>query len=324
MSWNKAIGGYLGLEGFDRRVDENLFHGYGYINTGRNAFELLLSRLNIKSIQIPYYTCDALVETLQKNEVEFQFYSLNEDFFPVGINPNDWTVYVNYFGVNGRNVEKLQSISQKLLIDNSQALYSRIGDIRFYSPRKFLGVPDGGLVFHNHEDVDLSGLEKDQSYNRFNHLLKRVDLSAEEGYSSFMENEKLISSLPLRRMSGITEKLIQHADHSEIIQKRKTNFNFLNKNLGAFNDLQFKLHDDDVPLSYPFLRRGLRTDAVRKQLAERRVYLPTYWPEVLSNRELVSESNEHIWTRGILPIPIDQRYSKTDMTYLVRLLKDFL
>ena len=61
----KPIGGYFELE---LSCFGNFPHRDGLlVNIGRNALELILRSIkNIKTLYIPYYTCDVVLEPLKK------------------------------------------------------------------------------------------------------------------------------------------------------------------------------------------------------------------------------------------------------------------
>ena len=68
-----------------------------------------------------------------------------------------------------------------------------------YSPRKFFGVSDGGIVYCNKKlDVDF---ERDYSWNRFSHLLKRADVNSNFGYSDFNKNEETLDHEEIKTIS---------------------------------------------------------------------------------------------------------------------------
>ena len=70
------------------------------------------------------------------------------------------------------------------------------------------------------------------------------------------------------------------------------------------NAIAWRLDDGAVPLCYPLLasRPGLR-----ELLRAQRIYLPCYWPELLT-RSGVPE-RERQWAERLLPLPVDQRYA---------------
>ena len=61
------------------------------------------------------------------------------------------------------------------------------------------------------------------------------------------------------------------------------------------------------PYAYPFYtQNGM---SIKKQLAKRKIYVATLWPNVLGSGLDI----ETDFTENILPLPCDQRYSEADM-----------
>ena len=100
-------------------------------------------------------------------------------------------LYTNYFGLKDDYINTLPQ-KHNIIIDNCQSFFSKPSAWfdTFYSPRKFCGVPDGGYLY-TYDNLRLNTkLEQSVSYNRFSHLLKRIDLSDEKGYADFKRNDK--------------------------------------------------------------------------------------------------------------------------------------
>ena len=55
---------------------------------------------------------------------------------------------------------------------------------------------------------------------------------------------------------------------------------------------------------------------IRKKLQKQGIYIPTLWPNVL--QEVPETWKEWKMAQNILPLPVDQRYNKSDMRDLVR------
>jgi hypothetical protein len=71
---------------------------------------------------------------------------------------------------------------------------------------------------------------------------------------------------------------------------------------------------------YPlYLENG---DEVRKQLQEKKIFIPTLWPAVFN---LCKETDiEYDLAKNILPIPIDQRYGIEEMEYMIEKIKELI
>lgn len=63
---------------------------------------------------------------------------------------------------------------------------------------------------------------------------------------------------------------------------------------------------------YPFWTANGRE--VRRRLIMNKIYIPILWQNVL--QDLTEEKIEYQMTENILPLPIDQRYTQNDMSYV--------
>ena len=312
----KAIGGYFGLElydGIEYHVDAIR------LNTGRNALEYILIAKKYKKIYLPYFTCDVLLQPIKNNCIAYEYYSIDENFEAYfnfeNIKEEECFLYTNYFGFKEEYILSLSKKCDNLIIDNAQAFYAKPikGITTFYSARKFFGVPDGAYLY---ADIKIeTPLKKDYSSQRFEHLLERIDKSAEVGYSKFIENDDALSNLPIMGMSNITQKMLQSIDYNNIANKRRENFKFLSKHLKEINKIDFKLNENHVPMVYSFFSDDIN---LRKKLIVKNIYTGQYWKEV---QNLVPENSiEYQFTNHLVHLPVDQRYNEIDLKRIVDLL----
>jgi len=227
----------------------------------------------------------------------------------------------------GHNVARLLESqgSARSIIDNSQALFALPSPealASVYSPRKFVGLPDGGLLAVDPGLGIKEPSEEDQdSWERAGHLLRRLACSAAEGYSDFLAAEKsLRDSTPLA-MSSLTRRLLAGIDMNQVRAARRANFSRLAQHLDAHNTHTWSLDAKAVPLCYPLVL-GRDAACFRAQLIEHGVFTPTYWPEVAERTS--PGSFEHIITTRLLAIPCDQRYTQEQMDALGRLVVKLL
>ena len=314
----EPIGGYFGLE---------LAHGLEYhknairLNTGRNCLEYILRAKGYKKVYVPYYTCEVVLEPFAKLGVEYEFYHIDihlEIRDKIILKAGEALLYTNYFGLKQNYVELLnKQFGKQLIIDNTQAFYAKPieGIDTFYTCRKFFGVPDGAYLYTD-KLLDME-FEQDKSYDRFMSLTKRIDLGAEFGYADFRELSKTLVGQPIKRMSKLTQCMMQGIDYAGVAKQRKENFNQLHKELGDSNAVDLPLNNDDVPMVYPCL---LPKKGLREKLIENKIYVARYWPNVI---DWVSKSDfEYNLVMQLIPLPIDQRYDKGSMDYIIKKMID--
>ena len=314
MRYGDAIGGYFELELADRG---GFPHDDGYcVNSGRNALELILSTLaDISRLWIPYYTCEVILEPLEKLEIPYSFYHINRNLElrdDINLKKGEYLLLTNYFGIKDRYVEKMASrYGKQLIVDNSQAFFCEpVDGIKtFYSPRKFVGVPDGGIAIIPDNEIDMSVYEQDCSFDRCSHLLKRIDRGATEGYSDFKNNSLLLKNQPVRRMSRLTTALLRSIDFELI--KTHRNLKYLHENLGDKNKLRCVREslDSVCPMVYPFISPQ-DSSSLRQDYVSHSIFIAAYWPNV--------DKKYTDFCNNIIPLPIDQRCSQDDLMTILK------
>lgn len=306
------IGGYLELDNFIKNEYYSELLG---LNTGRNALKYLMKSRNIQKIHIPYFLCDSIRDWLIKHNYNIEFYSINEEFKPKFdryLDSNEYILIVNYYGqLKNKEILEFKRKYNNIIIDNTQAFFQHPikGIDTFYSCRKFFGVPDGAYLS---TDTFIKGdLEVDKSFHRMIHILGRYEGEASDYYNSFQENDRSFKQESLKAMSRLTRNILGAIEYDRIMHIRSENFIYLDQGLRSKNKLNLKA--PKVAFAYPFYcENGME---IRKKLAEKKIYIPTLWPNIL--QDMPEESIEYQYALNILPLPCDQRYGKDDMNDLI-------
>lgn len=307
----KEIGGFLELE----LNHGSEFHEQGIaLNSGRNCLRYLIRGRKIKRIWLPKLLCSAISDTCKEENVQILYYSIDKQLRPVLPQSleGDWLYLINYYGqYSVEEIRHLDRIYKNIIVDNVQAFYTKPieGLDTIYTCRKFFGVPDGGYLYTGCALSEI--LQKDESYDELTFLAGRLERSANEFYSAYRENEQRIDELPLRRMSMVTQNLLRGIDYEQIKKERERNFSYLHEQLRSVNQLELCLPDG--PYMYPLLVKD--GAEIRRSMQEKRIYIPTLWPNVL--QECPIDSLEYQYAADILPIPVDQRYDIGDMETIV-------
>ncbi|MAB57137.1 MAG: hypothetical protein CL524_06255 [Aequorivita sp.] len=309
----REIGGYFGLElNTGKEFHDNAIR----LNTGRNALEYILKANGFSKIYLPFFICDAVLQPIKKHNIDVIFYTIDEQLEPVfnyeTIEEKSAFLYVNYFGLKDLFVQTLPAKCKNLIIDNSQSFFSKPlpGTDTFYSARKFFGVPDGAYLYSNRK-LD-STFERDESFERASHLLKRVDVDAETGFNDFRNNEAKLENQEIKQMSSLSKALLSGIDYQNAIQRRTENFDHLHASLKKLNKFKVK-RGLGVPMVYPFWNSN---SDLKKTLLAQKIYTPTYWENVKAWVE--EESLEYKIVDEVVYLPIDQRYIVVDMDIILK------
>lgn len=316
---SETIGGYFELE---LRKGEHYHKNALRLNTARNCFEYILLARKYEKVYIPYYTCEVMLQPLLRHHIVYEFYHIGRNLEPletVDLKPGEAFLYTNYFGLKQSCVERLAKIyHSQLIVDNAQAFFAfRIEGIdTFYSPRKFFGVPDGGYLYTDY--LLEQSFPYDKSFDRIKHLFRRIDEGAEAGYADFRQDDDSLDDNPIRRMSKLTERLLESVDYDAVCERRRSNYLYLHNYLGKSNLLsRVELQDGDVPMVYPYLTEDL---TLRNCLIKNKIFVATYWPNVL--QWCMAENIEYILGDSLIPLPIDQRYDFCDMDKILKIISN--
>ena len=307
MTNAKEIGGYFGLE---KLVSHEYYPDLAAVNNARCALLYIIEARHYNKVYLPFFLCDSVRLVLEREKIPFEEYRIDRSFLPIldiDTKPEEVVYIVNYYGLLcEEQLIRLKNRYGNIVVDNAQAFFAKPikGIDTLYSCRKFFGVPDGGYAYTDAEF--LKDIPVDVSMERMKHILGRFEGNcASDYYDCFNDNDESFKEIELRQMSKLTHNILGAVDYQAAKRRREENFLFLSKALGERNAL--KIECPAGPYAYPFyVQKGM---TIKKQLAKRKIYVATLWPNVLGSGLDI----ETDLTENILPLPCDQRYSEKDM-----------
>jgi len=327
---NQIVGGMFGLKiepDAHCTAPPFLTKPYLLLSTARSGIALLVECLRPSSVWMPSYLCDVMLKAVDGNAV--QFYPVDarlriaSDEWVDALREGDLVVFIDYFGLP-TDTEMIYAAKQReawVLEDASQALLSSTtqaqADFVLYSPRKYLGVPDGGiLVFNNPEssvrDRSLSDPPPSWWLRSLRASVLRHEFDQFGGERKWFDIYKQVDSegpTTPYRMSELSQLLLQrHFDYSSIAKRRRDNYATLLERLDEYA-LFTTLPAGVVPQGFPVRVRN--RDRVRQYLFEHNIYPPVHWPIRGCVPDRFHES--HKLSNEILTLVCDQRYSHDDM-----------
>lgn len=319
----KEIGGFFGLE--LHRATE-YYNDAIKVNSGRNTIKYILLAQKIKTVYIPYFICEAVIEPIKTLGVTYRFYAIDTkleiaDIFPDMLQKDEKILYINYFGVKDAYVDTLaEKFGRQLIVDNTQAFYKKPlkNTDTCYSPRKFFGVPDGGYLYT--ETLLDEEFEQDHSYDRCQALLGGIDMDAASFYMEYRKQGESLRGLPLKKMSRLTQSLLAGIDYEQSKLVRERNYRYLHNELKTFNTLEIEHSQISGPMIYPFL---IEIEGLREYLIEQKIYVATYWKEVLDYVDRPDTVEEKL-TRYLHALPIDQRYGIAEIHRIAVIVKRYI
>ena len=329
-----VLGGVFGLEpvtpGDTRQTVPFAGEHTSYFLNLRCALSAFCEANPPRSAWVPSYLCGSLLDPFLNRRVPIRYYPVNSRLAIENtawideVESGDLVIAIHYFGftMTGFPAAALAEKGATIVEDASQALFlpqqfTESSGI-LYSPRKFIGVPDGGvLVSRDPTGVDAMSLAPPPSAwwrDAFAMVQKRRDFDLVGGRNEwFALFQKTESEFPLGlyRASELSTMILAYgADYEAIRSQRRKNYQRLFDRLSQyamFSDLS----DNTVPLGFPVQVDANRRQHILTRLYEHQIYAPVHWrldgivPESFQSAHTVSQS--------ILTLICDQRCTLDDM-----------
>ena len=311
----REFGGYLPLE---LPHGQELYTGAGVLrlNCGRNAIVAALRDAGAKKVYLPYYNCNTVYDAVTRAGFAVERYPLDARRLPVcpALGDGEWLLYVNYFGIASDDLlAEVKRRWPRVIFDNTQAFFSAprmdADSYNVYSCRKFVGVPDGAYLVHTGLTDGI--YPADTSWQHAAFLFRCIDESVNSAYGDSLDNESRFDG-EIRGMSPLTRRILASVEYDALRLRRRANYEALHAALAPHNALDCPAGAD--AMIYPFL---CRVDGLRGRLIKNKVYVSQWWKYLLEL--LPADSVEADYSRYLLPLPIDQRYTPDDMRALAAL-----
>lgn len=336
---------------FTSKIKPDWLESWGsYILTssGRGAISLLLKEIEPKNktVLLPAYLCESVINPFISYGYKCLFYDINEDLeaFLETINIyGDIGVFLHmgYFGfstnkslehvleiMKERSVVIVEDITHTLFSEYKRSCYN---DYYVASIRKWMGLPSGGFLASTHKEVrrDLpkdytfSNIRKNALIQKGKYIKEYDDELKAQFLELFAEAEDLLNRdmLPFT-IDEVSKSIIYNCDINNIKDRRKANFKFLLEKLKSFEYIEpvfRELPEQICPLFFPiYIKKGRQQ--IRQYLSDNNIYCPIHWPMPQQVEGLKNYKAMKIYDT-ILSIPCDQRYGIDDMSCIVKMLK---
>jgi hypothetical protein len=305
-------GGFIDLESLQGRSwktpfpDKSPIVQFAY---GRHSLSYILQEEKPSAIHLPSYICNSVVEAVQSHSIPIHFYPIAADFTPIlpKVGNQEQVLVVNYFGLLSEKwIHSLVAEYQhRLILDLTHAWFQVPPDSvwAFNSTRKFLGVPDGSVLWlpkHYRKEIQFP-----PNTPEYRHLIERSLGHPAEAYRIFSEYEERISVKPLLLQSDFSTRILQKTDFEAIANTRKSNYEKIQQALRPYNSLSLPQTHPGVAFAYPLLPHQPKKFETFHQQG---IFIPQLWKEVVQ-RSPISDSQAITFSQQLLPIPLDQRYN---------------
>ena len=300
------------------------FQYHAAFQTARAALRALLRHERIGRLWLPAYIC---AETLAGAPIgcEILFYSDGPSLPFGGLKPRagDAVLGVDYFG-RGASIALREMAAERRDVlwieDRAQAMAPEAaawGDVVLYSPRKLIGVADGGLLVSDRPlpKSPVSNVEAafwTVSIARFGDPDGvRPDL----WHQPFQAREAAFT-VDDQGMQHLTGELLKRIPLEPLSGRRRENYAHLSRRLPAY-----ALWPDEsptfAPLAFPVRVKDPTT--VVAEMARRRIFCPRHWAKLPGPASEFQEA--HALSATLVSISCDHRYGEADMERTAAALK---
>lgn len=327
------------------------YSDYRLLSSGRGAQRLIIdtikdsSNLKSKVALIPPFSCYSVIQPFVNAGFAVETYDVDAQLntspamLEAAIEKYEPSIVLIH-GFYGKNTlkdceETIQKFSGKIwfIEDRTQTLYSDYSELPVHfvmaSLRKWAGLTDGGIAISKKipfrispidEDVRVVASKKEASYLKFFYMTEGQGEKSKFRERYIEAEDTLHEEHELYRMSAFSQSIQAHLNLTELKEKRQSNYNYLNDNLGEFRTVKTffgKMEDKEVPLYIPLLCD--KREQLQNALRESDIYAPFIWPKDCESLK-VCPIADYIYDR-VICIPVDQRYDLEDMERVVMVIR---
>lgn len=295
---------------------------YAAFVNARSAFAALAGTLPKAALWLPAFLCRDLISPGLAHRV--RFYPVLDGFEPdlaaieAGAKSGDVILLVAYFGRPLSDAARAFAAARRDLHvceDRAQALDAGDGlnrGWRLYSPRKLLGVADGGLLVAQDETAppQPSGTADASSLWAAPRLRAANPAGAADGawHAANQAKEAAMTAC----MDAITPESLEILERTAIAPlaaARLANWRRLDQRLREWTATPRGC--GEAPLGYVLRMDSRVRDRVRSGLIERLIFPAVHWSEIAGDPRAFPREAE--WSRQLLTLPCDHRYGAAEM-----------
>lgn len=328
-----GIGGFFALE--IPMVAGGLLQSWGQglplacFSNARSALSALIVAERPRKVWLPAFLCGALAEAVP--EALLQYYPVGISLTPQvsalgGVQDGDMLVGINYFGFCPASefIDFVAAHPAVLFVEDCAHCLApepaAWGDWRLFSPRKLMGVADGGVLVAMREGRRVpqpSAAQVSPASQWLAPMLRFEDesgLQAAFGHPANQAKEMAmkVSDTAMTRLSRV---LLSVTDPQPLIQRRRSNFLALEAQLEHLM-LPLNRPGGCAPFSFPIQLKEEQRDHVLELLHQQHIYAAVHWRDLPSPAELFSV--EHRLSRQLISLPCDHRYGTEDMSRVIQ------
>jgi dTDP-4-amino-4,6-dideoxygalactose transaminase len=326
MRPERAIGGVMPAQADTPPVADSLWRAWGAegrdhaaFANARSALAALIADRAPARVWLPAYACPALAEATAAAGVETRFHAIDATLEPDAarlsreLGANDAVVVVDYFGrPPGQAWRSLAADFPDLLWieDRAQALETAappFGSVRLFSPRKLIGVGDGGILV-GQAPLPAARDAAPMAWGPETARALDPDGHAPQAWYGLFRRREARQVVGRQAASDRSLAALAATAAPPVAESRRANWRVLARALGSYA-LWPLASPAFAPLAFPILVEDAAGTVER--LAARGIWAPRHWSDPPSPAAEFPEA--HWLAAHCVSLPLDQRYDADDM-----------
>jgi dTDP-4-amino-4,6-dideoxygalactose transaminase len=306
-----------------------------FLGNARSALAQFLAVRRARKLWLPAYVCEAAAEGAEAGAASIDFFPVDDALAPDSaflerrLRRGDFVLAVDYFGrAPGAAFRRLVAARRDVgwIEDRAQALdigAAAWGEWQLFSPRKLLGVPDGGILTGGlaPERRAQKPLAPPQIKEMLAAQAARLDDPAgrhSHAWFPAYQRSEAAQKVALNAASALTLAIMQAVDAAAMARARRANWRMLHRALAPL--AAFRGPPGPSPFGYVIRVR----DAGRAQgrLAAKGVFAQRHWARLPS--PAVRFPDAHRLAAQLLTLPCDHRYDGNGMRAVARVVRECL
>lgn len=292
------------------------------LHNGRSALHALWQADKPRRIWLPAYVCSEVASSVPASG-DLRYFPLDNalqpriDFLSANVQEGDHILAVDYFG-RPANPEFVALVHARPDVgwveDRAHALdpgEPSWGDWVLYSPRKLVGVPDGGILVAARKPLPPLTTTPLSDFSfalpAFERFEDRGEERNEQWYASYQREERAMK-VGNQVMSRMALDVLNSVDVKDDSTRRRRNYEVLRNRLAEWSFFA-EPGIGFAPLGFPI--RVKNAAMLAKGLSERHIFAARHWATLPSDPRTFAA--EHRLANELLTLPIDYRYGEPDM-----------
>lgn len=330
MSIHSPIGGFFELHEPDGcSADLSILEFWtnrrpyaAYVNA-RSAFAALVHGFPEATVWLPAFICPDLIHPSYKDRVRFfgMHHVIEPDLAIVAAKakPGDIVLIAAFFGYPvSRDTRDFVAQHRELRFVEDRAQTIDAGpecgaNWVLYSPRKLLGVADGGLLVARDSDALLpQPTSRPDSGSLWSApLLRYEDPTGQDNVSWYMANQQREGGMVAGHdtITRLSLSILSHTSLESLAAPRLRNWRRLDERLRGLSAVPDA--SSPAPFGYLLQLESTRRDVVLTALHAARIFAAVHWRKIPAPASQFPR--EARWSQELMTLPCDQRYDVSAM-----------